>query len=142
MIADIRNIGLYVLVIITLSVAWSSVKSIQKNYEIEKQITALTQEVEVLGQEAKNQALKNDYYKTDAFLELAARKYYGKGLPDEQFISVPTEVANKYTHPDITELEKAVSANAKSTPKFIQNWQDWFNFFLNRDWRLAILTIC
>lgn len=133
MIADIRNIGLYVLVIITLSVAWSSVKSIQKNYEIEKQITALTQEVEVLGQETKNQALKNDYYKTDAFLELAARKYYGKGLPGEQFISVPTEVADKYTHPEATDAEKAASANAKSTPKFIQNWQDWFNFFLNRD---------
>jgi cell division protein FtsB len=133
MITDVRNLGLYLLAVITLSVAWSSVKAIQKNYEIEKQITTLTQQVEVLEQETQNQALKNDYYKTDAFLELAARKYFGKGLPGEQFISVSTEIADKYTHPEVTEAEEAASANTKSTPKIIQNWEDWLNFFLNRD---------
>jgi cell division protein FtsB len=132
MITDVRNLGLYLLVVITLSVAWSSVKSIQKNYEIEKQITTLTQQVEVLEQETQNQALKNDYYKTDAFLELAARKYFGKGLPGEQFISVSTEVADKYTHPEVARAEETAKANAKPTPKIIQNWQDWFDFFLNR----------
>ena len=133
MIFDIRNVGLYVLLVVTLSVAWSSIKSIQKNYEIEKQISVLSQEVDVLEQETKNMALKNEYYKTDVFLELAARKYFGKALPGEQFISVPTEFASKYTHPDIKTAEEAAAAAKSSTPKFVQNWQAWLNFFTNRD---------
>ncbi len=130
---DVRNVGLYILLIVTLSVTWSSIKAIQKNYEIERQISALGQEVGVLEQETVNMALKNQYYKTDAFIELAARKYFGKALPGEQFISVPTEVANRYTHPDIATPEEVAAAKVSSTPRIIQNWQAWFNFFLNRD---------
>ena len=131
MLLNTRNLGLYILLVITLSVTWSSIKAIQKNYEIEKQISALTQEVEVLTQETKNMALKNEYYKTDAFLELAARKYFGKALPGEQFISVPTAVADKYTHPEADVVQ--TTSTEKPKPQIIQNWQAWIDFFLNRD---------
>jgi cell division protein FtsB len=131
MILDTRNLGLYILAIITLSVTWSSIKVIQKNYEIEKQITVLQQQVDVLDQQTKNQKLINEYYKTDAFLDLAARKYFGKALPGEQFISVPQEVAVKYTHPEAAAA--STDANSKTKSKIIQNWQDWINFFLHRD---------
>jgi hypothetical protein len=130
MLINTRNIGLYLLVIITLSVSWSTIKAIQKNYDIEKQITTLTQEVDILDQETKNQALKNDYYRTDAFLDLAVRKYFSKALPGEQFISVPNQVADKYTHPEAT--ASTDSKSSKPKPQIIQNWQDWINFFLHR----------
>ena len=131
LIFDTRNLGLYVLLIITLSVTWSSVKTIKKNYEIEKQITILTQQVEVLEQQTKNQVLKNEYYKTDAFLELAARKYFAKALPGEQFIPVPSEVANKYTHPEVVESENQQTTD--DTPTIIRNWQSWIDFFSGQD---------
>jgi cell division protein FtsB len=130
MLTSTRNLGLYILLIITLSVSWSSIKTIQKNYEIEKQISLLTQEVDVLEQETKNMALENEYYKTDAFLELAARKYFSKANPGEQFISIPTAIADKYTHPEADVVQ--TTPTVKPKPRIIQNWQDWIDFFLNR----------
>jgi cell division protein FtsB len=125
-----KNLGLYVLVIVALSVTWSTIKIIEKNYELEKQITVLQQQVDVLGQQTKNQELKNAYYKTDAYLDLAVRKYFGKAIPDEKLILVPSEVAAKYIHPETSATNSQKSS--KSKPKFIQNWQDWIDFFLHR----------
>lgn len=128
---DTRNLGLYVLAIVALSVTWSSIKSIQKNYELEKRITKLQQEVLILEQQAKNQKLKNEYYRTDAYLDIAVRKYFNKASSGEQLIIVPSEVAKKYTfaEPQVTKTDESKS----DKPQFIQNWQDWINFFLHRD---------
>ena len=130
-IFDSHSLGLYILAIIALSVTWSSIKIIDKNYQLEKQISVLQQEVEVLDQQIKNQRLKNEYYRTNAYLELAARKYFGKSLPGEKLILVPTDVAEKYiTKPDQTQAQQN---SKKELPKFIQNWQDWLDFFLRRN---------
>ena len=130
-IFDTKNLGLYAVFIIALSVTWSSIKIIQKNYELEKQINQLQQEVTIQDQTNKNQKLKNEYYKTDAYLDLAARKYFGKSAPGERLILVPADISQKYIHPE------AQQATAKTTirtaPKFIQNWQDWINFFLHKE---------
>ena len=131
-VIDTKNLGLYALAIIALSVTWSSIKIINKNYELEKQISQLQQQVEVQEQLNKNQKLKNEYFKTDAFLDLASRKYFGKAAPGEKLIVVPKEVAAKYVHPEpaaVTETTKTVS----SSSKFIQNWQGWIDFFLRKD---------
>jgi len=124
---DGRNIGLYILVIVALSVTWSSVKIIQKNYGLEKQITVLQQQVDVLDQQTKNQKLINEYYKTDAYLDLAVRKYFGKALPGEKLVLVPPEIALKYAHQDTNNTTQQVQTKAK--PKYLQNLQDWVNFF-------------
>ena len=52
---DTKNLGLYAVFIIAISVTWSSVKIIQKNYELEKQINQLQQEVGIQEQTNKNQ---------------------------------------------------------------------------------------
>lgn len=130
-VIDPQNLGMYVLVIIAISITWSSIKVIQKNYELEKQITVLQQQVNVLDQQTKNQKLKNEYYKTDAYLDIAARKYFNKSTPGEQLILVPNEVAYKYIH---KEAVRQNDSKAKSNrPKFIQNLQGWVDFFLHRE---------
>lgn len=130
MLIDTRNLGLYALVIIALSVTWSSIKVIQKNYGLEKQITVLQQQVDILNQQTKNLKLENQYYNTTAFLDLAARKYFGLANPGEKLILVPTEVAQKYIHPAPTSTSSSIPKKPKS--HFIQNLQDWTNFFLHR----------
>jgi cell division protein FtsB len=126
-----RSLGLYVLLIIAVSVTWSSTKVIQKNYELEKQIVRLQQEVDVLDQQTKNQKLKNEYYKTDAYLDIAVRKYFGKALPGERLIVVPKEVGEKYIHQNTSISVGQTKQNNSS--KFIQNLQKWLNFFLHRN---------
>ncbi len=130
-IFDTKNLGLYAVFIIALSVTWSSIKIIEKNYQLEKQINQLQQEVSIQDQTNKNQKLKNEYFKTDAYLELAARKYFGKANPGEKLVLVPADVSQKYIHP---EAEPATAKTViRTAPRFIQNLQDWINFFLHRE---------
>jgi len=124
---DTHNVVLYILAIVALSVTWSSIKIIQKNYGLEKQITRLQQQVDVLDQQTKNQKLKNEYYKTDAYLDLAVRKYFGKANPGEKLILVPHEVALKYVH--TPPQNAATNTITKPKPKYLQNLQNWLNFF-------------
>ena len=126
-IFDTKNLGIYAIAIIALSVAWSSAKIIQKNYELEKQIAKVDQQVSVQEQINKNQKLKNEYFKTDAYLDLASREYFGKSTPGERLILVPTEVAQAFVKPEtVASINKS---QIKPKPKIIQNWEKWLNFY-------------
>ncbi len=121
-----RNLGLYLFLIISLSVAWSTAKIIQKNYELQKDITQLQQEVALQEQQNKNQALKNKYFETDTFLELGARKYFSKSLPGERIYSVPKDVAMANVKPMPSTI--LISKKTKTKAKVLQNWSDWLIF--------------
>ncbi len=126
-----QNIGIYALAIVALSVTWSSMRIIQKNYELQKDITKLEQEVAVLDQQTKNQKLINEYYKTDSYLDLAARKYFSKAAPGEKLIIVPSEVAATYIHP----AEKAEIKKTTINPsaKILQNLRAWNDFLSHKN---------
>jgi len=128
---DVRTLGLMVFVCLVLLVSWSGVKVIQLNYELEKRISKLQQEVEVLSLENANQKLRNKYYETDQFLELAARRQFGRGAPGEQLILVPEEVALAYTV-DRPDQLKETEAELVAKPEYQQNFEAWVQFFLHR----------
>jgi hypothetical protein len=72
----------------------------------------------------KNQDLKNDYYKTDAYLDIAARRYANKAAPGEQLYLVPKDVALKYVAPP----PNNETPKQNSEPTFVKNWRSWLNF--------------
>jgi cell division protein FtsB len=122
---DARTLGLLAMLFVAISVTYSSAKIIHKNYQLEQQITALQQENALQDQVNQNQKLTNEYYKTDAYLDLAARKFFNKASPGEILILVPEEVAMSFTTPmpDTTD-----SVSGAKTPTFITNWRTWLNF--------------
>lgn len=124
---DIRFTGQVVFTGIVLLISWSGVKTIQTNYELQKQISTIKQQNAVRELENKNLELQNQYYNTDEYLELSARRNFGLGKPGEKELLVPQSVAYAYA-PEVA-LSKA-SAEAKST--HTSNFQAWVNFFLNR----------
>jgi cell division protein FtsB len=83
------NLSVYLFAIIAFSLTWSTAKVIQKNYSIQKDIAALEQENEV--RELENQRLKYQitYYKSDAYLELEARRKLNKAGNGEKVIAFP-----------------------------------------------------
>jgi cell division protein FtsB len=129
---DVRLLGLLVFVSLVLLVSWSGIKVIQTNYELEKRISQLRQEVEVLELENANQKLRNQYYESDAFLELAARRQFGRAAPGETLIIIPKQVALRHTVdlPDKRPADEAKPAEGKA--KYQQNFEAWINFFLQR----------
>ncbi len=127
---DVRFIGQLVFVVIVLLISWSGVKSIQANYGLQKQISALQQQNAVQQLENNNLALQNQYFNSNQFLELSARQNFGLANLGEKEIVVPQNVALAYTV-DVPALRPPVVA-ADHQPGYQRNYEAWVNFFLHR----------
>lgn len=125
---DTRNLGLMVFVALVLMVSWSGVKSIQTNYELQQKIATLEQEVEVKKLENANAALRNQYLETDQFLELAARRQFGKAAPGEKLILVPESVALAHALPAEESKPHQTEPQAKKS-RYQRNFEAWMQFF-------------
>jgi cell division protein FtsB len=129
-LGDIRFSGQIVFVILVLLITWSGVKSIQTNYDLQKQISVLKQENSVQALRNNNLKLQNDYFQTNQYLELAARQNFALANPGEKMLIVPESVALAYTV-DIPSTTTEAPAAAKQ-PTYQKNIESWVNFFLHR----------
>lgn len=129
---DVRVLGLIVFCIIVLLVSWSGVRVIETNYELQQQIARMEEETKLLELENANKKLENEYYNTDQYLELQARKQFGKAAPGETVIIVPESVALAHAK-DLSmspEKERAISKPQK--PLYQKNFEAWMSFFFRR----------
>lgn len=131
--SDIRNLGLVVFAIIALLVTWSGIKVVQTNYDLQKQISEMQQENNVVRLENSNAALRNQYLQTDEYLELVARKQFNKALPGEKLLIVPESVALSHTIelPESEEPTPQEQAENKG-PWYERNFNAWLDFLLQR----------
>ncbi len=129
---DVRILGLVVFCIIVLLVSWSGVRVIETNYALEQQIARIEEQNKLRKLENANQKLSNQYYQTDQYLELQARKQFGKAAPGEMLLLVPKNVAMVHT----VELPKPAEEDgqAMQTHKsfYQQNFEAWMRFFFHR----------
>jgi len=128
---DLRVVGLLLFLVIVLLVSWSGVKTIEKNYTLQKQISALKQENEVKKLTNANLKLENDYFNTPQYLELAARHDFGLAAPGETVLVVPRNVALSFT----VDLPKTGTEDVKPEAKqsrIQRNFQAWMDFLLHR----------
>jgi cell division protein FtsB len=129
---DVRVLGLLVFLIIVVLVSWSGVSVIQTNFDLEKQVSTLDQENQVAELENNNLKLQNGFYNTDTYLELQARKQFGKGQAGETLVIIPKSVALAHTVelPELTTKPKTTAVPEES--KYQHNFESWMNFFLHR----------
>lgn len=132
-LGDSRALGLIAFGIVAVLVSWSGIKSIQTNYELQKQISELEQQNQVTKLENDNKKLENQYYQTDEFLELAARRQYGKASPGETVYLVPKKVALAHTVDLPTATEPKATGQQINQPTYQKNFQAWIDFFLHRN---------
>jgi cell division protein FtsB len=128
-LSDLRVVGQVFFAVIVLLISWSGVKAIQANYELQKKIVRLEQEVEIGRLENDNLKLENKYLETDEFLELAARRQFGKAAPGETLYIVPKKVA--MAHVTTTPVDTGAQASEKK-PQYQQNLEDWSSFFFRK----------
>lgn len=128
---DVRVIGLLVFAALALLVSWSTISAIQTNYGLQKQISAIEQENRVLELQNTNQKLANQYYDSPQFLELAARRQFGKAAPGEKLLLVPKQVALAHTV-DLKKTASKESAEPAHNSTFQRNFQAWMDFFQHR----------
>lgn len=134
-LTDIRNIGLYVFVLIVIAITWSGINTVQSNYELQKKISQLKQENSVAALQNANKTLENQYLGTNQYLEIAARQNLGLAAPGEKVLIVPRAVALRYAgvvdQPTSDESNTTSSVIDKRS-NFVKNMQDWRDFLLGR----------
>lgn len=130
---DPRMVGLLLFLIVVLLIAWSGVKAIETNYGLQKQIAQLEQQNAVQRLSNENMQLRNEYYNTPQYLELAARKDFGLAAKGETVLIVPKHVALAQT----VDLPKPAPSQARqkeaNKPAWRRNFDAWMDFFLNRE---------
>ncbi|MEO5628003.1 MAG: septum formation initiator family protein [Candidatus Saccharimonadales bacterium] len=128
---DVRVLGLLVFASVAVLVSWSTISAIQTNYGLQKQISAVQQQNTVLELKNTNQKLANQYYNSNQFLELAARRQFGLAAPNEKLILVPKAVA--LAQVGEVSAQTAVAAEAPAqTSSFQKNFKAWMDFFQHR----------
>ncbi len=128
---DVRVVSLMAFGVILLLVSWSSVKAIQSNYDLQKQIAKIQKQNEIEKLKNDNQKLKNEYFKTDQFIELQVRRNLGKAAPGETLILVPKDVAlsRSAERPEVKDVSQTQTPNK---PTYQKNFEAWMDFFLHR----------
>lgn len=127
---DVRTLGLLVFLVMALLISWSGVKVIETNYRLQKDASQFRQENAVQELENRNLELENQYYETEEYLELEARKNFGLAAPGETILVVPKEVALANTVPEPAEIKEPDVEPVK--PKSQQNFDAWIDFFFHR----------
>ena len=126
---DVRFAGFVVFGILVLLVTWSGISVIETNYELQKQVSKLEQENQVSHLENNNLKLQTEYYNSDQYLELTARRQFGKGQPGEKLLLVPRNVALKHTVDVPKETRQAAATPTLKKPFIQKNIEAWINFF-------------
>lgn len=128
---DVRVVSLVGFGVIVLLVSWSTVSVIQTNYELQQQIARMEKENEVHKLENENQKLRNEYYKTDQYLELQARRLFGKAAPGETVVVVPKEIALSKVS-QVAKDQNKYDTQEPHKPTYQKNFEAWMDFLFHR----------
>ena len=133
---DVRVIGFIGFVVIIAMVTLDGVRVLQQNFQLQKQIAQLEQEIAIQELENANLALRNQYYETDQYLELQARRQFGLAAPGETVLLVPEQVvlANSVAEPEDEVL--SLPDGLDERPEYLRNIDEWREFFFRgMPWR-------
>jgi cell division protein FtsB len=129
---DVRNIVLYIFGLIVLAIAWSGARTVQNNYELQKQVSTLNQQNQIISLQNGNTYLQNQFYKSDEYLELSARQNLGLAAPGEKVLVIPQSVAMKYVDPKLASSPAGSAPKIDTRSKYVKNLESWRDFLLGR----------
>ena len=113
----VNNIVIAVAVIITLGWAWGSIESMQQNYELQRSVNQKRQQVEIEKLKVALLEYEAKYYESNEYQEMAVRQRFGKGLPGEKQLIVPS-----------TDSAQNKTRRQPTPTKQPSNFQQWMNF--------------
>ena len=115
-----ENTALILAVGFCLVLTFNSINAMSRNWSLMEKLGEDKRKLQLLSIEIDTLGLENDYYRTDEYQELAARKLAGKQLPGEHMVYLPqnSDYAKK----------KHTEATAVKTEKELSNFRKWLKF--------------
>lgn len=117
-----RSLGLFIFV----GFFWMVGRSAWQNHLIQKQITGLQGQLNAMRAENQHQQLLLNYYQTESFRELEARRKLGLKKPDEKALAVPTGIPQAAE----TGESPAASLPGSEPSKKLPIWRQWVELVL------------
>lgn len=108
----LENIVLALAIILCLTWTYQSIAAMSRNWGLSETLITEKKELELLSIEVDAEELENEYYKTNEYQELIARKILDKKLSGENMVVMPenSEVAkNKHKANKVEKAEKEYS---------------------------------
>ncbi len=104
---------------------FGSISNLSKNWELQQETAEKRAELAYLTLQVDNLELENQYYASEEYQELAARRFQNKKFSGEKLVYLPenTERARR-KHQSATNEQKAI-LNDKS------NFDQWLSFLFN-----------
>ncbi len=99
-------------------------RSVMKNYEMNRRITTLKNELAAVEREKSYLRSLIAYYQTDTFKELKAREELGFQREGEKVLSVPVEPEDRTIG-----AKSALLPDEPEPEKPQPNYQKWYNYF-------------
>lgn len=97
----VENVVLLFAIILCLVWTFQTITAMSRNWELSERLTEERKKLELISLEVESAELANEYYKSNEYQELVARKNLDKKLPGENMVVMPenSEVA-KNKHQD------------------------------------------
>ncbi len=109
--------------VVAISLMFNTLKVIQRNYELQQQLDTLADEVALIEVENQNLKFNIQYYETDAYLEVEAKRRFNLAETGEKVILLPKDG-------DLPQeqLRTRVEEQQATQPQYEQNLDKWRAF--------------
>lgn len=108
----LENIALLLAIVLCLVWTYQSIVAMSRNWKLSETLVTEKKELELLNIEVEAAELENEYYKTNEYQELMARKILDKKLSGENMVILPDnseEAKNKHKVAKVEKQEKSYS---------------------------------
>lgn len=121
-----NNVVVFVALAIAASWVWGSITTMQRNFELQKEVDSKRRELELTDLQVKTLEYQQNYFKSDEYKDLFAREHLGLASPGEKVLILPANSeAVKRESAQADTKAKLVAAPGSAPSNFIQ----WMNFF-------------
>ncbi len=109
---SVENVVLFTAIALCFVWTYQSIKSMSRNWELTERLSKDRKALQLLEIENETAELENEYYKTEEYQEIAARKLANKQLAGEKMVYLEEnseEAKNKHVVAKVVEEKKAYS---------------------------------
>lgn len=119
---SLENVVLVVAIVMCLTWTYQSIMAMNRNWELTERLNAENKSLQLLKVEIEAAELENEYYQTEEYQDLMARKLLDKKLPGENMLAMlENSEAAKNKH-------KTMAVTIEENTKEYSNPEKWLSY--------------
>lgn len=122
----VENVVLVLAIVLCLAWTYSSITAMTRNWELSERLVTEKKTLELLAVEVEAAELENDYFRSEEYQELMARKYLDKRLPGENLVILPENSDTARAKHQVSNTPTSDSSPDKDKER--SNFERWMMF--------------